>query len=127
MVVGDKPNMHMGEWGIAMTLIEKLVLNLCSGLRCMFILTSHLEREVNEITGATQTMASTLGKKLAPKLPRFFSEVVMTYKQDNNFYWSTSTTGVDLKNRALPVSDKLPPSFAPIIDTYNKRLALAKG
>lgn len=127
MVIGDKPSAHVGEWGVAMTLLEKFILNLCSNLRCIFVLTGHLERETNELTGATQTMASTLGRKLAPRLPRFFSEVVMTSREPDGFFWSTLTQGVDLKNRALPAAAKLAPTFEPIVQVYRERLAQAKA
>ncbi len=127
ITIGDKPTAHQGEWGVAMQLLDKLILNLTSGLNCIFVLTAHLERETNEVTGATQIMASALGRKLAPKLPRFFSEVVMAYREgDGGFYWSTSSPSTDLKNRALPVGNKLAPTFQPIVDAYKRRTELTK-
>lgn len=125
LVIGDKPNAHQGEWGVAMGLLEKLLLALTSGVKCTFVLTAHLEKETNEVTGATQVMASALGRKLAPKLPRFFSEVVMAHRLGESFYWSTTSANVDLKNRSLPLGDKLEPSFKQVIDAYSKRLAAA--
>jgi len=123
ITIGDKPTAHQGEWGIAMQQLEKLILALTSIPSCPFVLTAHTEREVNEITGVTQVMASALGRKLAPKLPRFFSEVVLAYREGEQFWWSTTATGVDLKNRALPLNAKLQPSFVPIFEVYRKRLA----
>lgn len=127
LTIGDKPTAHQGEWGIAMQMLEKLVNSLSSNLKCAFVLTAHLEKETNEVTGATQVMASALGRKLAPKLPRFFSEVVMSYREGGSFFWSTTTTNVDLKNRALPLSNKLDPNFKPIIEAYKRRLEQAKA
>jgi hypothetical protein len=125
LVVGDKFGPHVGEWGVAIKLLEKLFLNLTSNLKCTFVITGHLERETNEITMAQQIMASTLGKKLAPTLPRFFSEVVMSYREGDKFFWSTMATNVDLKARALPLSPKIEPSYAPILKRYQERLAFA--
>lgn len=125
MVVGDKLSAHQGEWGVAMGLIEKLILQLTSDLKCTFCLTAHLEREIDEITGGTRIMASALGRKLAPRLPRFFSEVVMAYRENESFYWSTTANTVDLKKRALPLSSKLEPNFKPIVDAFNRRIAFA--
>lgn len=122
LAVGDKPTAHQGEWGIAMSALEKLLNSLSSGLRCTFVITAHLDREVDEITGGTRIMASALGRKLAPKLPRFFSEVVHAYRDGPNFYWSTISPGVDTKVRTLPLSDKIAPSFIPIVDAYRARL-----
>ena len=127
LAVGDKPTAHQGEWGVAMSALEKLLNSLSSGLQCPFVLTSHLEREVDEITGGTRLMASALGRKLSPKLPRFFSEVVYAYRDGSNFYWSTTTPGIDTKVRTLPLSDKIAPTFAPIINAYNNRLKTIGG
>jgi hypothetical protein len=122
MVIGDKPNAHQGEWGVAMGLLEKLLLSLTSQVKCAFVLTAHVEKEVNEITGATQVMAAALGRKLAPKLPRFFSEVVMAHRAADQFYWSNTASNVDLKKRSLPLGDKLNPSFVPVIEAYRARV-----
>lgn len=127
LAVGDKPTAHQGEWGVAMSALEKLLNSLSSGLRCTFVLTAHLEREADELTGGTKLMASALGRKLAPKLPRYFSEVVHAYRDGDRFYWSTSSTNVITKRRVLPLGDKLPPTFKPIVDGYYARLKAASG
>lgn len=127
LVIGDKPNAHPGEWGVAMGFLEKLLNKLTGDLKCTFVLTAHVEREQDEITGGTKVMTSTLGRKLAPKLPRFFSEVVMAHRDGPNYFWSTSALNTDLKNRSLPLGDKLTPSFAPIIEAYTQRLKTLKG
>jgi hypothetical protein len=127
LVIGDKVSAHQGEWGVAMNMLDKLLLALTSGLKCPFALTAHLEREVNEVTGGQQIMASTLGRKLAPKVPRFFSEVVMAYREGISFHWSTTAINTDLKCRSLPLSAKLEPSFVPVIEAYKKRIATAGG
>lgn len=125
LVIGDKATANPGEWGIAMKMIEKLLLNLTSNLKCTLAITAHMERETEEVTGANQIMVSTLGKKLAPTIPRFFSEVVMSFREGEKFYWSTSALNVNLKNRALPVSAKLDASYVPIVKRYRERLAFA--
>lgn len=127
LAVGDKVTAHQGEWGVAMNMLEKLLNSLSSGLQCPFVLTAHVEREVDEITGGVKLMASALGRKLAPKIPRFFSEVVYVYRDGNGFYWSTASVNVDTKPRSLPLADKIPPTFKPILDAYAARLeAIAK-
>jgi len=117
----------MGEWSIAMNFIQDLIMKLTTDRKCFFTLTAHVEKEENEITGVRQIMASTLGKKLAPKIPRFFSEVVYAQRTtvEPKFRWSTIDPAADLKNRGLPVSDKLLPTFEPLVGVYEGRKAAA--
>lgn len=124
--VGFKPSPHQGEWGIAMSSLEMLLLKLTSDCSCFFVLTSHIEKEPDEITNMTKVMVSTLGRKLAPKIPRFFSEVIRARKDAaGKFLWSTQDSEADLKNRALASSNNLVPSFAPIVEAYRRRVAAA--
>jgi AAA domain len=126
--VGFKPSPHQGEWGIAMSAVEMLILKLSSDCNCFFVLTSHQEKEPDEITGMAKVTVSTLGRKLAPKIPRFFSEVIRTRKDAaGKFLWSTMDSEADLKNRALPSSSSIPASFEPIIKAYQARRALAES
>jgi hypothetical protein len=124
--VGFKPSPHQGEWGIAMSAIEMLVLKLSSDLQCFFVLTAHIEKEPDEITGMAKVAVSTLGRKLAPKIPRFFSEVIRTRKDPSGrFLWSTLDGEADLKNRALPSSASIEASFVPIVEAFRRRQKLA--
>lgn len=131
--VGYKPTANPGEWGIAMNFIEKFLLKINNDRRCFFTLTAHLEKEMDDNTGVKRLMVSTLGSKLAPKIPPFFSEVVRTYREidpkTNNatFRWSTLAADTDLKNRALPISSNLQPSFVQVVDAYKRRKKLAAG
>lgn len=128
VTIGDKVTANPGEWGIAMRMLDKFLLTCTSDLRCFFVLTAHIEREEDPITGASKTMASTLGKKLAPQIPKFFSEVILAESDsdaDRRVHrWSTNTSNVVLKNRSLPISSKLEPSFRPVVEAYKRRLAL---
>lgn len=120
LVAGSKPVKSMADWGVAIDNLERLITKLCVDTKCHFILLAHLERETDEVTGGTSLMASTLGRKLAPKLPRFFSDVVQSKRNVDKFVWSTAASNVDLKARNLPIADNLPPSFKGIIDSWNK-------
>lgn len=128
LTVGFKPSLHQGEWGVAMNTVETLVNQITGTRRCFFTLTSHVEKEASELTGVQQIMASTLGRKLAPKLPRFFSEFVYaTRSKTGGFNWSTIDNMMDLKNRSLPLSDKITPSFVPIVEAHRRRKKLIEG
>lgn len=129
MTIGMKPTAHQGEWGVAMNLEEKLILNLTSQLQCFFVLTAHIDKEPNEITGATNITVSALGRKLAPKLGKFFGDIVRAHRQSGTvpFHWSNDDPNTDLKNRALPISSNLPPSFVEVWKRHQERLRTAQG
>lgn len=126
--VGFKPNLHPGEWGTAMELEWQLLRELLSNRKCFFVLTCHQDRTIDEVSQATTITVSALGNKLGPKIPKEFSEVVVTkrpQKAGDPFLWSTVEANTDTKNRALAVSDKLPPDFGPIVAAYKRRAAAA--
>lgn len=120
LVTGSKPVKSLADWGVAIDNLERLITKLCVDTKCHFVLISHLERETDEVTGGTSLMASTLGRKLAPKLPRYFSDVIHVVRKADKFVWSTVTSNVDLKARNISLADNLPPSFVPIISNWRK-------
>lgn len=126
-VVGLKPNLHQGEWGTAMSLEEGLIWQLCANRRCFFVLTAHLDRNVDEITQSTKLMVKALGNKLAPDIPKNFSEVVLAKRGTDKtpFLWSTADMQTTVKNRALAFNGELPPTFVPIVEAHRRRLAAA--
>jgi hypothetical protein len=120
LAVGGKPIRTLPDWGIAMDNEEKLINRLCLGTTCHFVLNAHLEREVDEVLGGIKLMASALGRKLSPQLPRFFSDVVMTVREGDKFTWATASSQADTKARNLPWKDQQVPSFQPIIENWRK-------
>ena len=126
LMIGGKPAAHQGEWGVAMNAEEKLVMKWCADLRCFFTLTAHIEREMDETIGRPMLGPGFLGRKLAPKLPRFFSDYVKSYREGDQFFWSTVDSQMDLKARTLPLRDKLQPSFEQIVATWRQRAEQAQ-
>lgn len=131
LTIGFKPTASEGEWGVAMNVELKLIQKLCGDLRCFFVLTAHVEKEPNEISGANAITSAALGKKNAGKIARSFSEIILTkrLKDGKTFKWSTweTTSIVDLKNRALPISDAIEPNFKLVYDAHVRRKAQAIG
>lgn len=125
LTVGLKPNPAPGEWGVMQSNILTLMQKLCADCKCFFVCIAHVERENNELTGISQITVSTLGAKLAPKLPPLFTNVVYAKRVQNTFLWSTADSGVDTKSGDLPISDALQPTFKPIIESYRARLQAA--
>ena len=126
--VGYKPTANPGEWGIAQNFVYNMLTKINCDRQCFFILTAHIEKEMDELQGIKKLMVSAIGAKLAPKIPPFFSEVVKCERlQDQSYNWSTFDNGMDLKHRALPNSNKIKPDFSQIVDAYKRRLKLASG
>jgi hypothetical protein len=121
LVVGGKPVKSQSDWGIAMDQIEKLVRQLTDGCKCHFVLTSHVEREVDQVLGGVKLTVATLGVKLAPKIPPMFSDVILTSREGDKFFWSTANGQADLKARNLPIADHIPPTFKPILAKWLSR------
>lgn len=127
LVVGAKPSPHPGEWGTAMGMEERFLNKLNSDLKCFFGAICHLDRQFVEVEGRNMYVPGMLGTKLAPRVPRMFRDVVVTKRDAGTFLWSTEHPGADTKSTNLPMSDKLEPSFVPIVERYRARKALVEG
>lgn len=121
LVVGGKPTKSMPDWGLAQDMIKKLVDYTTNNLRCGFVLIAHVARERDEITGGTYVTINTLGQKLAPELPLFFSDVIMAKREAAKFTWSTAESGSDTKARNVPLEANMPPSFVPLYSNWIKK------
>ncbi len=112
-LVGAKPFVSLPEYKAGQEAVEALM-NMCLPLKCSFILLAHTDREVIHETGAVLITAHTIGNKLAPKLTKMFSEVIITKRSEGprpTFTWSNNEPGMETKSRRLPWSDKLEPDF----------------
>ena len=127
LIVGSRPTRSMPDWMVAQNNLLGFLTKLCTDTRCHFVLTGHLEREQDEISGGISLMASTLGKKLAPKIPRNFDEVVMCKHLADEFVWSTAEGNADLKSRVLPIANSIPPSFVGAIDAWKQAGGIIDG
>ena len=126
-VIGGKPVRSMPDWGLAQQQVETLLNKLCNNMRCHFLLLAHVEREKDEVLGGIKLMVSTLGNKLAPKIPALFSDVILTVRQGTKWNWDTANPMADLKTRNLPVSQDIQPSFAQIVKKWQARNAAVSG
>lgn len=128
LTVGYKPTGAPADYGISQNWIFNLLNDIHCDRQCFFILTTHIEKEPDELTGVKKLHVSTIGQKLAPKVPNFFSEVVLTSRtQAKGFLWSTIDNQMDLKNRALPIGADLTPDFRPVVEAYRNRVKMASA
>lgn len=127
-VIGGKMDKDQKDWGLAQNMVENTTRRLCDACRCHFILLAHVEREPDPLGGTAKITVSTLGAKLAPKIPPMFSDAVMSVRLGREFFWDTEDPRADLKTRNLPISPKIKPDFGQIIRKWQSRGGvLAKG
>lgn len=116
LVVGAKVIKTQPEWGAAQQMVLKLVQKLCYDTKCNFVLNAHIERQLDELTGGTHKTVSTLGNKLAPELVKPFDEIIYAKRKGEDFVWSTTESGVDLKTRTLGWGDDFPPDYKKLLE-----------
>lgn len=120
-VAGNRPALAPPDYGLAQRQIEGLINQICTAFRCHFVLIAHAERELDPVMGGQKIMASTIGKALAPTLPRYFTDSVLTKRSGTKFEWDTADAQAVLKARNVPISSSLPPSFVPLFAEWKKR------
>lgn len=125
--VGFKPSPHQGEWGTMMSILESYLNMVTQNRNCYFVLIAHMDVEPNELLGISSKMVATLGKKLAPKIPKMFTEVVLAKRDGDKFSWSTAEPNTILKTSVLPISRNLEPSFRLCVERYEKRMEAIKN
>jgi len=122
VLIGTKPAVHQGEWGIAMGNLERYINKFCYDIPCMGVMLCHAEREADEVGGGSLNMAATLGRKLAPKIPRAFSDVLMATREGNKFTWSNITSNYILKARNFPYASGMAPDFGPAVKSWQEKI-----
>ncbi len=120
-VIGGKMDRDQKDWGLAQNMVENTLRRLCDACRCHFVLLSHVEREADPLGGTSKITVSTLGAKLAPKIPPMFSDVVLAKRFNKEWHWDTIDPTADLKTRNLPWESKIPQNFGLIINKWKSR------
>lgn len=128
MVVGTKPVKDMADWGIAQQAFLSLLHKLTSGCICHVVYIAHVERETDMVMGGTKLMVAAMGKAITSQIPQPFSDVILSVRENDKFYWDTANSMADVKTRNLPIASKLPADFGQIYDKWQKRaLAASEG
>lgn len=114
--LGPKPAWSQPDYQRVMNCIQQFLLQITQNCFCHVVLIAHVEYEENEL-GVRFIMPSTAGRKLAPKIGRGFSDVVLTEVKDKVFSWTTAKAGADLVARHLPRGSGLSPDITQLFTT----------
>lgn len=120
LVAGGAIAKSQPQWGAAMDTEMQIINQLCYDTGAHFVLTAHIDKQVDEINGGQVVSVNALGRKNAPEIPKNFSDVVLTYREQDKFYWSTTSPNVSTKARNLPFSTSITPGFRQILDNWRK-------
>lgn len=122
MVIGNKPVMAQNEYGVAQTNLLNFLRYVCgTGAKFGLVMTAHLQKQVNELTGGMTLTTKAIGKAMSDDVPRLFSEVLYAYREGTSWYWDTSATNVVTKTRYLPIQSKIKPDLGVIFEKWLQR------
>lgn len=124
MVVGNKPVMAQNEYGVAQNNLLNFLRFLTQGPDFTVIMTAHLQKQINEITGGMTLMTSAIGKAIGDDIPKLFSEVLFCYRDGGSWYWDMLVFNVVTKTRYLPIKAKITPDLGFIMDKWITRGAV---
>lgn len=121
MQIGSRPMASPGDYGVAQNNLMNF-LRLCTqGMECPFVMTAHVDREIDAVTQSAKIMIKAIGKALATEIPTLFSDVIYATRDGDKFFWDTAAYGVDTKTRSLGYRSKIDPNFTQIFDVWAKR------
>lgn len=121
MVIGNKPTASLPDYGVAQNNLMNFLRYLTQGFDPAVVMTAHLQRQTNELTGGVQLMTKGIGKAMADDIPPLFSEVLFCHREGRDWFWDTSAPNVTTKTRYLPIKSKIVPDLGVILDKWHKR------
>lgn len=123
MVIGNKPTAAPPDYGVAQNNLLNLLRYFTQGFAPTLVITAHLQRQLNELTGGQTLMVKAIGKAMGDDIPQLFSEVIYCRREGAEWVWDTAAIGVATKTRYLPISSKIKPDLGVIMDKWVKRAA----
>lgn len=121
MVIGNKPTASPPDFGVAQNNLMNLLRYLTQGFTPTLVMTAHMQRQTNELTGGITLMVKAIGKALGDDIPQLFSEVLYARREGLDWFWDTAAIGVTTKTRYLPINGKIKPDLGVIMDKWEKR------
>jgi hypothetical protein len=121
MVIGNKPTAAPPDYGVAQNNLLNFLRYITQGFEPTVVMTAHMQRQVNEITGGVQLMVKAIGRAMGDDIPQLFSEVLYARREGLEWVWDTAAVGVTTKTRYLPIAGKIKPDLGVIMSKWQKR------
>jgi len=121
MQVGNKPTASPSDYGVSQNNLMNFIRLCTQGIAATFVMTAHVDRQTDEISGTTKIMVKSIGKALAGDIPQLFSDVILTVREGDKFTWDTAAYGVDCKTRSLGYRSKILPDFGQVMNVWTQR------
>lgn len=121
MVIGNKPTASPSDYGVAQNNLLNFLRFITQGFPPTLVMTAHVQRQQDEITGGVKLMTKAIGKAMGDDIPQLFSEVIGCVRDGTNWYWDTANSSLDTKTRYLPIQSKISPDGAQIMDKWLNR------
>jgi hypothetical protein len=83
------------------------------------ILTSHVDRETEYVSGGDFVTVDTVGQKLAAKIAKIPDELILADVDEAGYYWCTQRPGYILKSRTIPNLQRTEPDFRSLLNGTN--------
>ena len=119
LFVGRRPLYDKSDYQVAQRVVKNLVVYLTCQVRCHVVLIAHLDSGEDSMGRPKGTVLS-VGRKLAPDLPRLFDDMPFAYRETDKFFWSTSKFGMESKGRNLPIKDAMAPDFGASVESWKR-------
>lgn len=114
LTVGAKPVKTLQEWGVAIESLENLE-NQITTIKAPFVLLTHIEREVDEVSRNVYVTVAALGSKYPIRIGRNYHDVIMAEQKAGEFTWSTTSKEAQLKGTYLPIAAGMKQDFRPLV------------
>jgi hypothetical protein len=116
---GKRPLYDKPDYQIAQKAVLNFIKLLTCQIRCPVIVVAHLDSG-EDVMGRPKGTVLTIGRKLAPDLPRLFDDMPFAYREGDKFFWSTAKFGMASKGRNLPIKDAQAPDFGTIVESWKR-------
>lgn len=113
---------HGRKRGIAADAVYNLFGQNLTYLNCLYALIGHSRDEFLEDERAVKTSLDILGKKTAGSWARTFNDIVLAGYDAEGFWWDNANPSANVKAGYLPMSQRHPQSFVPLVEAWRRRV-----